>query len=66
MDEVMRRIAGGLELWFERPGFPPVPSPPKLPRPWQCRAQRVAPNIMPEVGGKKLPEQGRFFVEGAH
>jgi cytochrome c oxidase subunit 2 len=26
----------------------------------------TAPNIMPVVGGKKGPEQGRFFVEGAH
>src|SRR5262249_12457955 len=63
----MRRIAGGLELWFERPGFPPSRCTAQAAMPVaKCRAQRAAPNIMPCGGRQQGPEPGRFLVEGAH
>jgi len=60
----MRRIAAGLELWFERPGFPPVP--PHRP---SCHARGnavrsgAAPNIITVVGGKRSLNKAVFLVE---
>src|SRR5665647_1592132 len=66
---ITRCIAAGSELWFEKPGFPPVPLHPKLPRPWQnavwCWAK---PFIQPMAGRQKGAQKGAlseavFLVE---
>jgi cytochrome c oxidase subunit 2 len=68
----MTCIAAGPELWFEKPGFPPVPPHRlKLPRPWQNAVlSGAAPNILSAVGGKKGAKRALsgavFLVEGAH
>src|SRR5712692_3228152 len=70
MLQPMTCIAAGPELWFEKPGFPPVPPHRlKLPRPWQNAVlSGAAPNILPAVGGKRGlrgPCLGRFSRRGS-
>jgi len=70
--ELIRLIAGGLELWFERPGFPPVPPHrPSCHARGKCRAQRAAPNsracrIGPAGTVATRPTEGRHSGDGRH
>src|SRR4029079_2330902 len=66
--EIMRCIAAGQELWFERPGFSPVPPHrPSCHARGKCRAQRDRAGHHASGGRqKKGPEQAVFLVEGAH
>src|SRR6188508_3494485 len=66
--DIMRCIAAGQELWFERPGFSPVPPHrPSCHARGKCRAQRDRAGHHASGGRqKKGPEQAVFLVEGAH
>jgi hypothetical protein len=67
MPGFIRCIAGGLELWFERPGFPPSRRTAQAATPVaNAVLSGAAPNIMPVVGGKRGLSKAVFLVEGAH
>jgi hypothetical protein len=51
-------------LWFERPGFLPIPPHRQVATP-VANAVLIAPNIMAVVGGKGGLNKA-IFLEGAH
>src|SRR5690348_13064668 len=67
MVQTMRCIAARLELWFEKPGFPPVPPHrPSCHARGKCRAQRGRAEHHASGGRQKGAGKAVFLVEGAH